>query len=147
MRLVGFPSPIPMEITMDFALTSALIAQSNSGGGIGGLIFLVVYLAVVVGVIAGFWKTYAKAGQPGWACIVPFYNIYIWCKIVGRPGWWLLLMFIPLVNFVTLIILSIDLAKSFGKGTGFGLGIAFLGFIFIPILGFGDAQYQGPAAG
>jgi hypothetical protein len=56
-------------------------------------------------------------------------------------------MFIPFVNFIILIILSIDMAKSFGKGVGFGLGLAFLGFIFLPILGFGSAQYQGPSAG
>jgi hypothetical protein len=54
---------------------------------------------------------------------------------------------IPFVNFIVGIILSIDLAKSFAKGVGFGLGLALLGFIFWPILGFGSAQYQGPAAG
>ena len=56
-------------------------------------------------------------------------------------------MLIPFVNFVICIILCIDLAKSFGKGAGFGIGLAFLGIIFFPILGFGSAQYQGPAAG
>ena len=93
------------------------------------------------------WKMFTKAGQPGWASIIPIYNIYIWCKIVGRPWWWILLMLIPFVNFIICIILCIDLAKSFGKGVGFGLGLAFLGIIFFPILGFGSAQYQGPSAG
>jgi hypothetical protein len=93
------------------------------------------------------WKVFTKAGQPGWASLIPIYNIYIWCKIVGRPGWWIILMLIPFVNFIILIILSIDMAKSFGKGVGFGLGLAFLGFIFLPVLGFGSAQYQGPSAG
>jgi hypothetical protein len=97
--------------------------------------------------IAACWKIYTKAGQPGWAAIVPIYNLYIWCKIVGRPWWWILLMLIPFVNFIIGIILCIDLAKSFGKGVGFGLGLVFLGIIFFPILGFGSAQYQGPAAG
>ena len=69
----------------------------------------------------------------------------IWCKIIGRPGWWLLLLMLPFVSIIFWFIVAIDLAKSFGKGTGFGIGIALLGFIFIPILGFGDAQYQGPA--
>ena len=77
--------------------------------------------------------------------IIPILNFYILCKIAGRPGWWLLLMLIPLVNFVIWIIVSLDVAKNFGKGAGFGIGIAFLSFIFLPILGFGDAQYQGPA--
>src|SRR5215510_6054620 len=108
---------------------------------------MIVGLLIAVVLIAAMWKVFTKAGQPGWAAIIPIYNIYIWCKIVGRPGWWVILMIIPFVNFIVGIILSIDLAKSFGKGIGFGLGLAFLGVIFWPILGFGSAQYQGPAAG
>jgi hypothetical protein len=107
----------------------------------------IIALLIALLVIVAMWKVFTKAGQPGWASIIPIYNIYIWCKIVGRPGWWVILLFIPLVNFIIAIILSIDLAKSFGKGVGFGLGLAFLGFIFWPILGFGSAQYQGPSAG
>ena len=67
-------------------------------------------------------------------------------KIVGRPGWWFVLCLIPFVNAIILILVSIDLAKSFGKGAGFGLGLAFLGVVFYPMLGFGSAQYQGPSA-
>ena len=104
-------------------------------------------LLVAVIMIAAMWKIFTKAGQPGWACLIPIYNIYILCKIVGRPGWWVILMFIPFVNFVIGIILCIDLAKSFGQGVGFGLGLVFLSFIFYPILGFGSAQYQGPSTG
>ena len=104
-------------------------------------------LLVALLIIVAMWKVFTKAGQPGWASIIPIYNLYIWCKIVGRPWWWILLMLIPFVNFIIAIILCIDLAKSFGKGVGFGLGLALLGFIFWPILGFGSAQYQGPAAG
>jgi hypothetical protein len=110
-------------------------------------IAMLISLLVALLVIVAMWKVFTKAGQPGWASIIPIYNIYIWCKIVGRPGWWVILMLIPFVNFIILIILSIDMAKSFGKGVGFGLGLAFLGIIFLPILGFGSAQYQGPAAG
>jgi hypothetical protein len=104
------------------------------------------YLAIIVVVIAGMWKVFTKAGQPGWAAIVPIYNIVILLKIVGRPVWWLVLLLIPFVNFVILILVSIDVAKSFGKGPGFGIGLWLLSFIFYPILGFGDAQYVGPAA-
>src|SRR5438874_10034069 len=102
-------------------------------------------LIIALLLIVAMWKVFTKAGQPGWACIIPIYNLYIWCKIVGRPGWWVILMFIPIVNFVILIILSIDMAKSFGKGAGFGIGLAFLGIIFMPILAFGSATYQGPS--
>lgn len=124
-----------------------LLAQnSGGGGGIGGCIFGLIWLALVVVVIAGGWKMFVKAGQPGWGILIPIYNAYLLCKIAGRPGWWLLLLLIPIVNVVVGIILWIDVAKSFGKGVGFAMGLIFLGFIFIPILGFGDAQYQGPAA-
>ena len=110
-------------------------------------IFMIIWLAVVVLMIASMWKIFTKAGQPGWASLIPIYNIYVWCKIVGRPGWWVLLFFIPFVNFVIAIILGIDLAKSFGKGVGFGIGIILLGIIFLPILAFSEATYQGPSAG
>lgn len=109
-------------------------------------LFFVFYIGLIVFVLAAFWKVFTKAGHPGWAAIVPIYNAYIMLKIAGRPGWWLLLLFIPLVNIVIAIMVAIDIAKAFGKGTGFGLGLAFLGIIFYPILGFGSATYQAPAS-
>ncbi len=118
----------------------------NAAGAIGALILLAIYLAVLVLVIAGFWKMFEKAGQPGWGAIIPFYNMYLMCKIAGRPGWWLILLLIPYVNFIFWIIVLLDLAKSFGKGVGFAVGMILLGAIFIPILGFGSAEYEGPAA-
>jgi len=102
-----------------------------------------VILIVSVLIIFASWKVFEKAGQPGWACFIPIYNIYIMLKIAGKPGWWLILMFIPVVNFVAVIIMNISFAEAFGKGTGFGLGLTFLGFIFFPILAFGDAEFQG----
>jgi Family of unknown function (DUF5684) len=109
-------------------------------------VFIICSLLVGVVAIAGMWKVFAKAGQPGWAAIIPIYNFIILLKIGGKPLWWIILMFIPIANLVVLIILSIAVAGKFGKGTGFGLGLAFLYFIFYPILGFGSAQYQGAAA-
>jgi hypothetical protein len=126
-------------------LSLAQTEQYPSGGG--SQVGAIVGLLIAVIVIAAMWKIFTKAGQPGWACLIPIYNIYILCKIVGRPGWWVILMFIPFVNFIIGIILCIDLAKSFAKGVGFGLGLVFLSFIFYPILGFGSAQYQGPSSG
>jgi hypothetical protein len=81
-------------------------------------------------------------GGPAWAVLIPIYNLYVLLQTAGRPGWWLVLYLIPLVN----IVVAIDVAKSFGKGVGFALGLIFLGPIFYMILGFGDARYQGPAA-
>jgi Family of unknown function (DUF5684) len=113
----------------------------------GVAVGIVIYIAVIVFEIAALWMVFAKGGRPGWAAIIPFYNYYVLLKLVGRPGWWLILYFIPIVNIVVWIIVAIDLSKSFDKGTGFGVGIIFLAFIFIPILGFGSARYAGPAAG
>ena len=93
--------------------------------------------------IASFWKVFTKAGQPGWASIIPIVNVYFLIKVAGRPGWWLILMLIPVVNLVICIIVSIDVAKAFGNGAGFGIGLFLLPFIFYPILAFGSAQYQG----
>lgn len=106
-----------------------------------GIIGLILYLAFIVVVIAGIWKTFEKAGQPGWAAIVPFYNIYVMTQIAKKPGWWMVLFLIPIVSIIIAFILMIEIAKNFGKGAGFGVGLVFLGFIFFPILGFGDAKY------
>lgn len=106
--------------------------------------FMLFFLAIAVVVIIAQWKIYEKAGQPGWACIIPFYNIYILLKIVGKPGWWLALLLIPIVNFVMLIWITNLLSKSFGKDEGFTIGLLLLGIVFYPILAFGNAEYQGP---
>ena len=113
------------------------------GAGIGFVGWLL-YMAVIVFYIFCMWKVYTKAGKPGWAAIVPIYNILVQLEIVGRPWWYLLLLFVPVVNVVIGIMVLLDLAKVFGKGTGFGVGLILLSFIFIPILAFGDAKYQGP---
>ena len=87
---------------------------------------------------------FVKAGQPGWASIIPIYNGIVVLQIAGRPVWWILLYLIPVVNLIIAIIVMVDFAKSFGKGVGFALGLIDLGFIFMPILAFGDSQYLGP---
>ena len=120
-------------------------AVSGLGAMFGGMMFLV-YVAIWAFWVVCFWKLYTKAGKPGWAAIIPIYNIIVLLKIVGRPVWWILLLFIPLVNIIIAVIVYVDLAKSFGKSTGFGIGLLLLGIIFFPILGFGDAEYEGPAA-
>ncbi len=111
-----------------------------------GLFFFGIYLALIVLIIAGFWKACVKAGQPGWAVLIPIYNLYVFLKVAGKPGWWLLLMLIPVVNLVVAIIATVALAERFGKGGGFAVGLFLLPFIFYPILGFGHAQYSPPLA-
>lgn len=107
---------------------------------------LILMLVLIVIIIAGYWKMFEKAGEPGWAAIVPIYNVIVLCRMAGKPEWWFLLLFIPIVNMIIGIIVTVALAEKFGKGVGFALGMIFLGFIFIPILGFGSAQYQGRSA-
>lgn len=107
-------------------------------------VVLIIQLAIVIVVVVGLWKVFEKAGKPGWGAIIPIYNLVLLLEIVGKPIWWLLLVFIPCVNIIVSLIIFMELAKCFGKGAGFGIGLWLLGFIFIPILGFGDAKYLGP---
>lgn len=112
-----------------------------------GAVFWIVWFAIFIFEIASYWRVFEKAGKPGWASIVPIYNALVMLQIIGRPWWWILLGLIPVVNIIIGIIMIFDLARSFGRGVGFAFGILFLGAIFIPILAWGDAEYQGPAAG
>ena len=107
-------------------------------------IWIITCIVIAVIAIAGMWKAFEKANQPGWACLIPIYNMYIMLKIGGKPGWWLILFFIPLANVIFLIWTYNMISKSFGKDEGFTIGLIFLGFIFWPMLGFGDATYRGP---
>lgn len=109
------------------------------------IVYFVFILAFIVLMVISMWKIFEKAGKPGWAAIIPIYNIIVLLEIVGRPVWWILLMLIPCVNIVINIIVCIDLAKSFGKDAGYGIGLALLSIIFFPMLGFGKAQYIGPS--
>jgi hypothetical protein len=111
-----------------------------------GLLGAIFFLAVALFYVYVGWRIYEKADQPGWASLVPIYNIVVLLRIVGRPTWWLILFLVPVVNLIPAILIPIDLAKSFGKGTGFGIGLMLLGVIFGPILAFGDAAYEGPSA-
>jgi hypothetical protein len=106
----------------------------------------IVYIALIVLMVAAFWKIFVKAGEEGWKAIIPIWNTLVTLKIVGRPWWWIILLFIPLVTVVVWFIIMLDLAKSFGHGVGFALGLFVLPFIFSLILGFGEATDRGPAA-
>jgi hypothetical protein len=106
---------------------------------------IIIYVAILGLVLASMWAIFAKAGKPGWAALIPIYNLIVLLEIVGKPWWWLLLMVIPLVNVVFAVWTYNLLSKSFGKSEGFTAGLILLSFIFLPILAFGDARYQGPA--
>ncbi len=101
-------------------------------------------LGTVILVIVAKWKIFEKAGQPGWAAIIPIYNKLIMLRIVGRPDWWIVLVFIPPVNLGVSVLLNIDLAKVFDREEIFAVGLILLPFVFYPILAFGDASYSKP---
>lgn len=117
--------------------------MESSYQGVGAAAMLLPVLLLVFFVIVG-WKIFTKAGKPGWAVIIPIYNVIVMLEIVNRPIWWIVLFFIPVVNVIVGIVLALDLAGAFGKGTGFAVGMILLSFIFYPILAFGDAEYQQP---
>lgn len=144
-----------MNYNYSTSYTSTDLAAAGITGGI-----MVVYgiLACVIGVlgIIAMWKIFTKAGKPGWAAIVPVYNMVVLYQIVGLNPLLLLILIgaiIPFVNFLVMIaffilniISSIRLAKVFGKGTGFAVGLIFLPFIFQLILAFDKSEYVGVEA-
>ncbi|MDD5098983.1 MAG: DUF5684 domain-containing protein [Candidatus Colwellbacteria bacterium] len=135
-----------VSITPDVAGAVAAIS--------GGVLIVSLILSILI--IAGMWKVFVKAGKPGWASIIPIYNIVVMLQIAGMSPWLAILpvlMIIPIVNivvgiawFVISIILSVKISKVFGKPSVYALGLIFLPFIFYPVLGFGKAQYLGMAS-
>jgi len=115
----------------------------GAAGAVGGLVAIIVFLLIFIVLIVSVWKVFVKAGKPGWASLIPIYNIVVYCEICGKPVWWVILFFIPFVNFFVAIILVVSIAKAFGKGTGFAIGLILLPIIFFPVLAFGDAEYMG----
>lgn len=108
--------------------------------GIFAILFFFV-LAISVFMIVCQWKLYSKAGKPGWACIVPIYNTIVLLEIVKKPIWWIALLMIPIVNFIVLILVFVELAKAYGKEGSFAIGLILLPVVFLPILAFGDSAY------
>jgi len=126
-------------------MNAALFALST-GAGVGIGVGSFAALVIIVFEIAAVWRIFVKAGDRGWKAIIPIWNTLIVLKIVGRPWWWIFLYLIPIVWWIVYIIVYYDLAKSFGKGVGFAVGVILLPFIFVPILGFGSSQYVEPYA-
>lgn len=116
-------------------MLAAMLGEGRGGGGFGGLL---VWLLTT----AGLWTMFVKAGQPGWAAVIPIYNLYVLFKIAGKSFWWLLLLLVPVVNLVVLFLVTMAVATRFGKGFLFGLGMLFLPFVFYPMLGFGSSTYR-----
>jgi len=120
-----------------------LLAQQQPEAGIP-IVAVVIYLALIVVIVAGFWKVFEKAGEPGWAAIVPIYNVYVLTKISGLPILWFILCFVPCVSIIPAFYIPIKLGEKFGKDAGYSiLLLALFPFVGYPLLGFGDAKYRG----
>jgi len=122
---------------------STILASTGSSAAGAGLFagLSIVYIAFIVLMIASMWKMFEKAGQKGWCAIVPILNIIVLLKVVHKELWWIILFIIPCVSIIAWIIVAFDVAKAYGKGAGYGLGVIILPIIFLPILGFGSAEY------
>jgi hypothetical protein len=108
----------------------------------GGIVALAIYMVFVIGA----WKVFDKADRPGWWSIVPILNTIVLLQITGRSGWWVLGYMIPLLNIFVQVRWGLEMAQSYGRGTGFAIGLIFLEALFLVILGFGGDRYRGPAA-
>ncbi len=134
------------------ALNTASAACSVNGHNVvcpffvhilGPSIFSVFWIPTII-IFISLWKIFTKAGQPGWASLIPIYNLVIMLQIIKKPTWWIILYFIPIVNIIIALIVVHKLSEAFGKGFLFTLGLVFLPIIFYPILGFGNATYSLP---
>lgn len=130
----------------DSSYSAASNTDAAAAAGVGIVLMLIyLFFVTIFGaiMIVSLWKIFTKAGKQGWASIIPIYNTIVELEIVGKPIWWIVLMLIPFVNIVVFIIVSLELAKVFGKSAGFGILLALVPIVGYPMLAFGDAKYQG----
>ena len=104
--------------------------------------FLAGELVAVLVLVISLWKIFTKASEAGWKCLIPVYNFWVLLKITRLPGYYFILLLIPLINIFASIRMAKRLSTSFGRGTGFTVGLIFLPFIFYPILAFGKSEYS-----
>jgi hypothetical protein len=106
--------------------------------------YLLIWAAITIpGVLLGWLGMFPKAGLPRWAALVPFYNVYLLVVSVARLGvLWFVLLWVPVVQIVAALLVNVEVARRFGRSEGFGVGLAMIGFVFYPLIGFGDAKYQ-----
>lgn len=129
-----------------YTLTSPQTGGADISGGLFSAAFLFMYLILGVISVVSMWRIFTKAHQPGWAAVVPVYNLYILTQVAGRSGWWVVWLLIPGINIIAAIFLANDLAKSFGQGIGMAVLIILVSVIGLPTLAFGPYEYQGPSA-
>ena len=130
---------------LNLAQAPAGMEEAAAAAAAVGIVMVIIVIVLVLTMVISMWVLFQKAGKPGWAAIIPIYNLVVMLEIIGRPIWWIVMMFIPLVSIVFSILIYIDLCKSFGKSPALVVGLIFLPFIFFPYMAF-TSEYQGPAA-
>ena len=143
-----FASGLALAAVLFSVAGGSAFAQQSSGSaaaaGAAGISTLV-SLAIAILEVVAIWRLFSRAGQPGWASIIPIYNTIVMLHVTGKSGWWLLGLFVPLLNIFVYCRMMVNMAQVFGRGVGFGIGNIFLPFIFLPILAFSNSPYVGPA--
>ncbi len=145
-----------MKAAMNSYIASLLAqtADNDAAVAVGIMAFLAAFAMVfiIIGllVVIGMWKAFSKTGQPGWAAIIPIYNLVVLFRIGGQSGWFALAILLNLIPFIgglawlgIIIWNHINVSKRFGHGVGFALGLVFLSPIFWLILGFCSSKYLG----
>lgn len=141
-RILGFSS---VALILLLFTGTAFARQSQASGAEAALVALPM---MIIGIVVGLfmlicqWKIFEKAGKPGWAAIIPIYNVIVFLQVAGKPEWWIILFIVPVANVIIGIVTIVALAERFGQGAGFAIGMIFLPIIFYPLLAFGDYQYQ-----
>jgi hypothetical protein len=131
-----------------YSLFSDVAVTTTSADVNTGALFTAVLISSLIGyalAVIPIWAIFVKAGEPGWQALIPIWNTVVLLKIVGKPVWWIILFFIPIVNIVFVILTMHALSLSFGHGAGFTVGLIFLSLIFYYILAFDSSRYQGAA--
>lgn len=142
--LVALPSLAFAQMTCEGNLCPYLVNENGTLPAAFFAIFFTVWSALMIFFCITFWKIYVKAGQPGWKIFIPYYNAVIMLRMSGMSGWWILLLFVPIANFILAIVMMAALARAFGRSGGFAVGLFFLPIVFFPILAFGSSRYVGP---
>lgn len=141
-RILGFSS---VALVLLLFTGTAFARQSEVTGAEAALVALPM---MIIGIVVGLfmlicqWKIFEKAGKPGWAAIIPIYNVIVFLQVAGKPEWWIILFIVPVANVIIGIVTIVALAEKFGQGAGFAIGMLFLPIIFYPLLAFGDYQYR-----
>lgn len=131
-----------LDVTITINENTARHIMNEAAGYIAFI--LICFIPIMIFMIVTFWKIFSKAGQPGWASIVPIYNIICMLRIAGKPEWWIFLLLIPFANIYFGIVMINKISKAFGKDEAFTVGLILLSWIFFPILAFGKSKFIGP---